>query len=44
MFPSLSPMSSSAPAPIEAQQAKQEGRDELVEVGTMLAILKLVFG
>jgi len=26
------------------QEAKQEGRDELVEVGTILVLLKLVFG
>jgi len=44
MFPSLSQMGST-PQPVkEPAQAKQEARDELVEVGTILALLKLAFG
>jgi hypothetical protein len=35
----------SAPQPAKSpQETKHEGRDELVEVGAVLAILKLVFG
>jgi len=44
MFPALSGMGSTLPAAKEAPAPKSEGRDELVEVGTMLALLKLVFG
>jgi len=44
MFPSLAGMGSTPPAAKEAPTPKPDGRDELVEVGTMLALLKLVFG
>lgn len=44
MFPSLSTMGSTGPPAMVPQEAKREGRDELVEVGAMLALLKLVFG
>jgi len=44
MLPSLS-NTGSAPQPVKPlQEAKHEGPDELVEVGALLAILKLVFG
>lgn len=43
MFPSLSTMGST-PQAKETAPAKQEGRDELVEVGAILALLKLAFG
>ncbi len=45
--PLLPPMSQLGTFSIPAQavpQKKQDDRDELVEVGTMLAILKLVLG
>ena len=44
MFPSLAGMGSTPLAAKEAATPKPDGRDELVEVGTMLALLKLVFG
>jgi len=35
----------STPQPAKpAQETRHEGRDELVEVGALLALLKLVFG
>jgi len=35
----------STPQPVKPpHEARHEERDELIEVGTMLAILKLVFG
>jgi len=44
LLPSLSTMGSTTP-PVKAPlEAKREGQDELVEVGAMLALLKLVFG
>ena len=44
LIPSLS-MMGSAPPPVKApQEVKREGQDELVEVGAILALLKIVFG
>jgi hypothetical protein len=37
-------MGSMASPPKMPQEVKHEGRDELVEVGALLALLKLVFG
>ena len=42
MFPSLSQMG--APPEPEPATKTQEGRDEVVEVGVMLALMKLAFG
>jgi len=44
MLPSLSVMGSPPPQVKAPQEARREGQDELVEVGAMLALLKLVFG
>ena len=44
MFPSLAGMGGTPTAAKETPATKPEGRDELIEVGTMLVILKLVFG
>jgi hypothetical protein len=44
LLPSLSTMGSMQQPAKMAQEPEREGRDELVEVGAMLAILKLVFG
>lgn len=44
MFPSLSQMGTAAQPPMERMEGKQEGRDELLEVGAILAFLKLAFG
>ena len=44
MFPSLSPMAAPMQPPEEAARGKQESRDELVEVGAILALLKLALG
>jgi len=41
---SLSTMGSMAPPAKVTPEPRHEGRDELIEVGAMLAILKLVFG
>ena len=43
MFPSLSQMGTS-PAEPSQPPAKNEPKDDLVEVGTILVLLKLVFG
>jgi hypothetical protein len=43
MFPSLSAMGMQQPTK-ETPPQKQDGRDELVEVGAVLVLLKLVFG
>ena len=44
LLPSLSTMGGTQQPAMAPAELKREGRDELVEVGTMLAILKLVFG
>jgi hypothetical protein len=44
MFPTLNPIIQPVQMAKEASIAKHEGKDELVEVGTMLALLKLVLG
>jgi hypothetical protein len=44
MLPSLSLMGNAPPPEKMPQEARREGQDELVEVGAMLALLKLVFG
>jgi len=44
IIPSLSTMGGMYAQSKPPQEEKHEGRDELLEVGTMLAILKLVFG
>jgi len=43
LLPSMSVVGS-APQPAKPHEARHEERDELVEVGAVLAILKLVFG
>jgi len=44
MFPTLNPMIQPVQSTKETSAAKQEGKDELLEVGTMLALLKLILG
>ena len=44
MLPSLFPMAAPAQPVREMARGKMEERDELVEVGAILAMLKLVFG
>lgn len=44
MFPSLSQLGSQVVPPFQPTTAKQEPRDDLVEVGAMIALLKLAFG
>jgi len=43
-FPSMSAMGSAQQPAKPLQETKHEERDELVEVGALLAVLKLVFG
>jgi hypothetical protein len=44
MFPSLSPMTPPPSPPKEATHGKAEERDEVLETGTMLALLKIILG
>jgi hypothetical protein len=44
MFPSLTQIGTSAQQEMAPATGKQEGRDELVEYGAILALLKLAFG
>jgi hypothetical protein len=44
MFPSLSLMGTTVQPPKEPVTAKQQERDELIEFGAILALLKLAFG
>jgi len=44
LLPSLSVMGSTPPPAKAPQEVKREGQDEVVEIGAMLALLKLVFG
>ncbi|MDG6900821.1 MAG: hypothetical protein JRM80_02520 [Nitrososphaerota archaeon] len=44
MFPSLSQMGGKALPPVQPPVVKQDARDDLVEVGAMIALLKLAFG
>jgi hypothetical protein len=44
MFPSLTQMGASSPALAELVPAKQEVKDELIEFGAILALLKIAFG
>ena len=43
MFPSLSQTATPAPA-TATTESKPEGRDELIEVGAILALLKVALG
>jgi hypothetical protein len=44
MFPSLSQMGTTPAPASQPPSGKPESKDELIEVGTLLALLKLVFG
>ena len=44
MFPSLSQMGSAPQPTLAKAEGKQDGQDELIEVGAMLALMKLVLG
>jgi len=44
MFPPMSYGTYAAPTPREPREKKPEDRDELVEVGAIVALLKLAFG
>jgi hypothetical protein len=43
MLPTLNPISQPIQTTKEGSPVKQEGEDELLEVGAMLAVLKLLF-
>jgi len=44
LIPSMSTMGSSPPPAKVPPESRHDGRDELVEVGAVLAILKIIFG
>ena len=44
MFPSLSQMGTAAQPTVAKAEGKQVGQDELLEVGALLALMKLVLG
>ena len=44
MFPSLSQMGVADQPTVAKAEGKQDGQDELLEVGAMLALMKLVLG
>jgi len=44
MFPSLFSMGSAPPPAVVPQEVKRGGQDELIEVGALLALLKLALG
>ena len=44
LLPSMSTMGSAPPPAKSQQESRHDGRDELVEVGALVAILKIIFG
>ncbi len=44
LLPALSQMGAASVQPIESEEGKSSDRDELVEVGAVLVLLKLVLG